>query len=99
MTTKTSIMIRIQLPGKYKAKFPYQSAAFNLVPRTFPLQKGKSPGNEVAQLYYWHYQHYLHWANLVPRACDPREGIEGSGIIRYRCHSDMSIPVFCVSPH
>ena len=22
--------------------------------------------------------------NLVPRACDPREGIEGSGIIRYR---------------
>jgi hypothetical protein len=23
-------------------------------------------------------------SNLVPRACDPREGIEGSGIIRYR---------------
>ena len=59
--------------------------------------------------------------NLVPRACDPREGNEGSGIIRFRedsdwplkwmrssilgtipgfrCHSYMSIPVFCVSPH
>ena len=29
--------------------------------------------------------------NLVPRACDPREGIEGSGIIRFREESDWPL--------
>ena len=28
------------------------------------------------------------FTNLVPRACDPREGNEGSGIIRFREDSD-----------
>jgi hypothetical protein len=30
-------------------------------------------------------------ANLVPRACDPREGNEGSGIIRFREDSDWPL--------
>ena len=29
--------------------------------------------------------------NLVPRACDPREGNEGSGIIRFREDSDWPL--------
>ena len=29
--------------------------------------------------------------NLVPRACDPLEGIEGSGIIRFREESDWPL--------
>ena len=28
--------------------------------------------------------YYMAWNNLVPRACDPREGTRGSGIIRCR---------------
>ena len=30
-------------------------------------------------------------ANLVPRACDPWEGNEGSGIIRFREESDWPL--------
>jgi hypothetical protein len=30
-------------------------------------------------------------ANLVPRACDPREGTRGSGIIRFREESDWPL--------
>jgi hypothetical protein len=29
--------------------------------------------------------------NLVPRACDPREGTRGSGIIRFRDESDWPL--------
>jgi hypothetical protein len=29
--------------------------------------------------------------NLVPRACDPREGTRGSGIIRFREESDWPL--------
>ena len=29
--------------------------------------------------------------NLVPRACDPREGTQGSGIIRFREESDWPL--------
>ena len=32
--------------------------------------------------------------NLVPRACDPREGTRGSGIIRFRDESDW--PLKCM---
>jgi hypothetical protein len=31
------------------------------------------------------------FANLVPRACDPWEGNEGSGIIRFREESDWPL--------
>ena len=31
------------------------------------------------------------YVNLVPRACDPREGNEGSGIIRFREDSDWPL--------
>jgi hypothetical protein len=30
-------------------------------------------------------------SNLVPRACDPREGTRGSGIIRFREESDWPL--------
>jgi hypothetical protein len=33
----------------------------------------------------------LYLANLVPRACDPREGTWGSGIIRFRDESDWPL--------
>jgi hypothetical protein len=31
------------------------------------------------------------YINLVPRACDPREGTRGSGIIRFREESDWPL--------
>ena len=49
----------------------------NLVPRIFLWDdRRRDPGNEVVIL--------LVSCNLVPRACDPWEGNEGSGIIRIR---------------
>ena len=42
----------------------------------------RSPGNEDGVKYL---------RNLVPRACDPREGTRGSGIIRFREESDWPL--------
>jgi hypothetical protein len=41
-----------------------------------------------------HSQQFLRFiwqGNLVPRACDPREGTRGSGIIRFREESDWPL--------
>ena len=48
----------------------------NAQPRTRASEPRKGPGYEVGEC--------SHSANLVPRACDPWEGNEGSGIIRCR---------------
>ena len=37
------------------------------------------------------FQLYSSKCNLVPRACDPREGTRGSGIIRFREESDWPL--------
>jgi hypothetical protein len=53
--------------------------------------------NNAISQWMWHL--LSHWTkfefrqtnNLVPRACDPREGTRGSGIIRFREESDWPL--------
>ena len=40
---------------------------------------------------FYTYKHTTQETNLVPRACDPWEGNEGSGIIRFREESDWPL--------
>jgi hypothetical protein len=61
----------------------------NLVPRAFPFlslgrreEKALAPGGHMT---------FNTQSNLVPRACDPWEGNEGSGIIRFREESDWPL--------
>ena len=59
-------------------------------PRRAPLTaRKKGSGYENAQRLA--YGAFTSIFNLVPRACDPREGNEGSGIIRFREDSDWPL--------
>jgi hypothetical protein len=52
---------------------------------------GHDPTIRVTRGQIWFQEKDMSFINLVPRACDPWEGNEGSGIIRFREESDWPL--------